>query len=96
MSISLFSRNYIPKPKTCRITLKGWLESPGHSAQYCIYTAMDNVPKKIIYVVTLDKRETERKSIRLKKEGFGGAEGQRCQHCGGGDRRSYGDRCCHG
>ena len=46
------------------------MDSPGHSAQYCTYTAMDNESKKIISVVTLDKRETERKSTRLEKEGF--------------------------
>lgn len=46
------------------------MDSPGHCAQYCTYTVMDNKTKKIISVKTLDKRETEKKSVNLEKAGF--------------------------
>ena len=46
------------------------MDSPGHCAQYCTYTFMDNETKKILSVKTLDKRETERKSANLEKVGF--------------------------
>ncbi|XP_022339797.1 uncharacterized protein LOC111134747 [Crassostrea virginica] len=48
----------------------GRMDSPGHCAQYCTYTFMDNETKKILSVKTLDKRETERKSANLEKAGF--------------------------
>eukprot|EP00105_Crassostrea_gigas_P017838 XP_011435768.1 PREDICTED: uncharacterized protein LOC105334131 [Crassostrea gigas] len=48
----------------------GRMDSPGHCAQYCTYTVMDNKTKKIISVKTLDKRETEKKSVNLEKAGF--------------------------
>lgn len=46
------------------------MDSPGHCAQYCTYTFMENDSKKIISVKTMDKRETERKSANLEKLGF--------------------------
>lgn len=46
------------------------MDSPGHSAQYCSYTVMDNDSKKILTVKTLDKRMTERKSANMEKKGF--------------------------
>jgi len=46
------------------------MDSPGFSAQYCSYVSMDNDSKKIVSILTLDKRETEKKSPCLEKEGF--------------------------
>lgn len=46
------------------------MDSPGHSAQCCTYSVMENETKKIISVKTLDKRETEGKSVNLEKAGF--------------------------
>lgn len=46
------------------------MDSPGHCAQYCTYTAMDNETKEIVSVVTVDKRETGKSSIRMEKEAF--------------------------
>lgn len=46
------------------------MDSPGHCAQYCTYTFMENDSKKIISVKTMDKRETERKSANLETLGF--------------------------
>lgn len=48
----------------------GRMDSPGHCAQYCTYTFMEDRTKKIISVKTLDKRETDRKSGNLEKVGF--------------------------
>ena len=46
------------------------MDSPGFSAQYCTYTAMDNESKKIMCTVNIDKRETMRNSVIMEKEGF--------------------------
>ena len=46
------------------------MDSPGHCAQYCTYTAMDNVSKEVLSLITIDKRETGKSSIRMEKEGF--------------------------
>ena len=46
------------------------MDSPGHSAQYCTYTAMDHSTKKIVSLQTVDKRETGRSSVRMEKEAF--------------------------
>lgn len=43
---------------------------PGHSAQYCSYTLMENETKKILTVHTIDKRMTDRKSTNMEKAGF--------------------------
>ncbi|KAL7403019.1 hypothetical protein ABVT39_023207 [Epinephelus coioides] len=48
----------------------GRMDSPGHCAQYCTYTAMDNERKDIISVITVDKRETQRESVLMEKEAF--------------------------
>ncbi|XP_060553607.1 uncharacterized protein LOC132714710 [Ruditapes philippinarum] len=45
-------------------------DSPGHSAQYCSYTFMEYDTKKIISLLTIDKRQTERKSVNMEKRGF--------------------------
>ncbi|XP_056014430.1 uncharacterized protein LOC130052702 [Ostrea edulis] len=46
------------------------MHSPGHCAQYCTYTMMENDSKKIVALETLDKRETGRKSTNLEKASF--------------------------
>jgi hypothetical protein len=43
------------------------MESPGHCAQYCSYTFMENVSKKIVCIITMYKRATEKKSTLLEK-----------------------------
>lgn len=48
----------------------GRMDSPGHCAQYCTYTVMEDQTKKILSLKTLDKRETEKKSTNLEKAGF--------------------------
>ncbi|KAL0964117.1 hypothetical protein UPYG_G00319080 [Umbra pygmaea] len=45
-------------------------DSPGHCAQYCSYTTMENDTKEIIHVVTVDKRQTSWNSVVMEKEGF--------------------------
>lgn len=45
-------------------------DSPGHSAQYCTYTMMDDQSKKIISLITMDKRETGKKSCNMEKACF--------------------------
>lgn len=46
------------------------MDSPGHSAQYCTYTFMENETHKILCLVTMDKRMTGRKSAILEKACF--------------------------
>lgn len=48
----------------------GRMDSPGHSAQYCSYTMMHNDSKRIVSLITLDKRQTQGKSSNLEKLGF--------------------------
>ncbi|XP_061167182.1 uncharacterized protein LOC133176022 [Saccostrea echinata] len=48
----------------------GRMDSPGHSAQYCTYTFMENETHKILCLVTMDKRMTGRKSAILEKACF--------------------------
>lgn len=48
----------------------GRMDSPGHCAQFCTYTFMENSSKKILAISTLDKRETDKKSVNLEKAGF--------------------------
>lgn len=43
------------------------MDSPGHNAQYCTYTFMENSTKQILFVITMDKRMTDRKSTNLEK-----------------------------
>ncbi|XP_052266083.1 uncharacterized protein LOC127868385 [Dreissena polymorpha] len=45
-------------------------DSPGHCAQYCSYSLMDNASKKILTLQTVDKRMTGRKSAAMEKVGF--------------------------
>ena len=46
------------------------MDSPGHCAQYCSYSAMENDSKQIINVVNIDKRETGRNSVIMEREAF--------------------------
>jgi hypothetical protein len=46
------------------------MDSPGHSAKYCTYTGMENSTKKILSIVTIDKRQTDKKSALMEKGGF--------------------------
>ena len=46
------------------------MDSPGHCAQYCSYTMMENSTKEIVSLVTLDKRHTAGKSSNLEKACF--------------------------
>ena len=46
------------------------MDSPGHSTQFCSNTFMENGTKKILCVITMDKRVTERKSTNLEKASF--------------------------
>lgn len=48
----------------------GRMDSPGHCAQSCTYTFMENSSKKILAISTLDKREADKKSVNLEKAGF--------------------------
>lgn len=44
------------------------MDSPGHCAQYCSYTMMENNTKKIVTLETMDKRKTALKSSAMEKE----------------------------
>lgn len=46
------------------------MDSPGHSAQYCSYTFMEMNTENILCFVTMDKRQTDRKSTCLEKACF--------------------------
>ena len=46
------------------------MDSPGHCAQYCTYTVMEESTKKILSCITLDKRQCGGKSTGLEKLGF--------------------------
>ncbi|KAJ0060515.1 hypothetical protein NL108_014994 [Boleophthalmus pectinirostris] len=48
----------------------GRMDSPGFCAQYCTYTMMDNDTKKIVYMHSSDKRETQRNSVTVEKHCF--------------------------
>ncbi|XP_056021023.1 uncharacterized protein LOC125667202 isoform X2 [Ostrea edulis] len=58
------------KDKEVVVLGDGRNDSPGHCAQYCSYTLMDNETKKILTIETLDKRMTDRKSVNMEKAGF--------------------------
>ena len=48
----------------------GRMDSPGHCAQFCTYTVMENDSKEIINVVNMDKRQTGRNSVIMEREAF--------------------------
>ncbi|XP_070548070.1 uncharacterized protein [Ptychodera flava] len=58
------------KDKEIVILGDGRMDSPGYCAQYCSYTVMENESKDILSIVTMDKRQTEKKSTNLEKACF--------------------------
>lgn len=48
----------------------GRMDSPGHCAQFCSYTFMEYETKKILSIVAMDKRMTDKKSTVLEKACF--------------------------
>ena len=53
----------------CNIsTGDGRNDSPGHSAQYCTYTIMDEQTSTILDMQVVDKREVDYKSTNMEKE----------------------------
>nr|XP_022309859.1 uncharacterized protein LOC111115422 isoform X3 [Crassostrea virginica] len=48
----------------------GRMDSPGHSAQYCTYTFMENETNTILCIIIMDKRMTGGKSAVLEKACF--------------------------
>ncbi|KAK0147524.1 hypothetical protein N1851_012996 [Merluccius polli] len=58
------------KDRDVVIVADGRMDSPGHCAQYCTYTAMENESREIISVITVDKRETGRNSVIMEREAF--------------------------
>ncbi|XP_053388689.1 uncharacterized protein LOC128551799 [Mercenaria mercenaria] len=46
------------------------MDSPGHSAQYCNYTLMENDTKDLLCSIIIDKRMTDLKSTNMEKEGL--------------------------
>ncbi|CAL9689627.1 unnamed protein product [Knipowitschia caucasica] len=58
------------KDKDVVIIADGRMDSPGHCAQYCTYTALENDSREIISVITVDKRETGRNSVIMEREAF--------------------------
>ena len=48
----------------------GRMDSPGHCAQYCTYTVMEEATKQILSCITIDKRHCADKSTGLEKLGF--------------------------
>ncbi|XP_073337236.1 uncharacterized protein [Pagrus major] len=48
----------------------GRMDSPGHCAQYCTYTTIEQDSRDIVHIVTVDKHETNRNSVIMEKECF--------------------------
>ncbi|XP_070543401.1 uncharacterized protein [Ptychodera flava] len=48
----------------------GRMDSPGYCAQYCTYTIMENESKDILEIVTIDKRQTDKKSTIMERAAF--------------------------
>nr|XP_033486525.1 uncharacterized protein LOC117259352 isoform X2 [Epinephelus lanceolatus] len=48
----------------------GRMDSPGHCAQYCTYTTIEQESRDIVHTVSVDKRETNRNSVIMEKECF--------------------------
>lgn len=48
----------------------GRMGSLGHCAEYCTYTFMEMETIKIVCIVTMDKRMTDKKSTNLEKACF--------------------------
>lgn len=45
------------------------MDSPGHCAEYCTYTVVDNETKNILDIEIINKRETKLNSVIMEKEG---------------------------
>ncbi|KAM4736945.1 uncharacterized protein FYW61_004575 isoform 2-T3 [Anableps anableps] len=56
--------------KNVVVLADGHMDRPGLSAQYCTYTIMENDTKEILSIVNIDKRETQRSSAMMEREGF--------------------------
>ncbi|KAM4544086.1 uncharacterized protein V3H82_021888 [Fundulus diaphanus] len=48
----------------------GRMDSPGHCAQFCTYTTIEQDSRDIVHIVSVDKRETNRNSVIMEKECF--------------------------
>lgn len=48
----------------------GRMDSPGHCAQYCTYTTIEQESRDTVHIVTIDKRQTNRNSVIMEKQGF--------------------------
>ncbi|CAM4597799.1 unnamed protein product [Leuciscus chuanchicus] len=48
----------------------GRMDSPGHCAQYCTYTTLEQESRDIVHIVTIDKHETNRNSVIIEKKCF--------------------------
>ncbi|XP_070554271.1 uncharacterized protein [Ptychodera flava] len=48
----------------------GRMDSPGYCAQYCTYTIMENESKDILEIVTINKRQTDKKSTIMERAAF--------------------------
>ncbi|XP_076126224.1 uncharacterized protein LOC143105969 [Alosa pseudoharengus] len=46
------------------------MDSPGHCAQFCTYTTIEQDSRDIVHIVSVDKRETNRNSVIMEKECF--------------------------
>ncbi|XP_063067340.1 uncharacterized protein LOC134458876 [Engraulis encrasicolus] len=46
------------------------MDSPGHCAQFCTYTTIEQDSRDIVHIVSVDKRETRRNSVIMEKECF--------------------------
>ncbi|KAM4605450.1 uncharacterized protein ACJ7VT_017694 isoform 2-T2 [Polymixia lowei] len=60
----LHSKDHVVVLGDCR------MDSPGHCAQYCTYATIEQESRDIIHIVTVDKRDTNRKSVIMEKEAF--------------------------
>lgn len=45
-------------------------DSPGHCAQYCVYTLMEHSSGDILAQQVIDRREVDFKSPNMEREGF--------------------------
>ncbi|KAK7124653.1 hypothetical protein R3I94_018890 [Phoxinus phoxinus] len=48
----------------------GRMDSPGHCAQYCTYTTIEQDSRDVVHIVSVDKRETNLNSVIMEKECF--------------------------
>nr|XP_055049509.1 uncharacterized protein LOC129435004 isoform X2 [Misgurnus anguillicaudatus] len=48
----------------------GRMDSPGHCAQFCTYTTIEQDSRDVVHIVSVDKRETNKNSVIMEKECF--------------------------